>query len=126
MTDTPTDEIAERLAELLAKATPGDWVDEYQKGCGFSQITAKGASLADNDASSPGHMVYDVNGDNDGALIAAMKNALPDLLTERAEMKVRIEMLESLVATYSQQSQARDETARLQRSDGQATGGANG
>lgn len=39
MTDTPD---LSRLAELLAKATPGEWVDHYQRGSGFSQITVKG------------------------------------------------------------------------------------
>ena len=87
------DQTAQQLAELLAKATPGEWVDDYQKGEGFSQITVKGKRFADNDASSPGHMVYDVNGCNDGALIVAMKNAIPALLAEREAMKAELTAL---------------------------------
>lgn len=104
MTDTPTDEIAERLANLLAKATPGEWRSEWYSNDEQWIVLTNDSSWNEGDS-----LIADFNvlSGCDAQFVALAKNHLPALLTERAEMKARITALEGENAIA--EAQARDE-----------------
>lgn len=113
------DETAARLGELLAKATKGVWEIDTIKNEGsygngpdcvegfesYKIIAGSGNSLLDSLNSETAEVHEDGPGElgeyhawddvalHNFELIAAMKNALPALLSERAAMKAEIETL---------------------------------
>jgi hypothetical protein len=136
MTDTPTntDEIVERLAELLAKATPGDdYAPRYvlprypvasmmSAGlyqCGLhrcAQCEEKGDDHSD--LFSAWHDMVDAAklGDAFNEPCLDILDFLPALLAERAEMKARIaEMKFALRAIASCESFHKDDVVSIAR-----------
>lgn len=86
--------LCERLRELLAKATPGPWeADSNAYGCNF-------VYGCDRQALVCGGNNHDTLTIEDAALIAAMKNALPTLLSEIALGRERMERLRHILARY--------------------------
>lgn len=130
------DETAARLGELLAKATKGVWEIDTIKNEGsygngpdcvegfesYKIIAGSGNSLLDSLNSETAEVHEDGPGElgeyhawddvalHNFELIAAMKNALPALLSERKAMKAEIERLQSAQQWREIESAPRDGT----------------
>jgi hypothetical protein len=93
MTDTSTDEIAERLAELLAKVSAGDWyVNEIDVGYISSAEPRADIALLDGWPIDCEH-----EQEANKRFICFAKNSVPALLTERAEMKAELATLREAI-----------------------------
>lgn len=89
------DDLAVRLGELLAKATPGPWIARQDGLRELSNITAfieaEGGSLV-----SYGHLKFE-----DRDFIVAMHEALPQLLADLAALNARVEEARGVIEPFA-------------------------
>lgn len=84
---TPTlPEIVRKLRELEAKATPGPWTASPPEAANPSVWGGDGFDLLETSADG----VADFQNGHDPALIAAMRNALPQLLEAADALLIRL------------------------------------
>ena len=88
-----TPALIERLKALHARSTPGPWV--VKGDCGVHGPT--------DEHGNPTMVIYDEGGHNrdDALCIAAIHNALPDLLAELSRLRQLREALESLMGVQN-------------------------
>lgn len=100
------------LRELLAAATPGPWIwnaagELHDDAAGWIGHDRTGDGFQEYVAGTSNHP----DGLNDGALIVAAVNALPDLLDERDRMLATIARVEALADEWERHGESPDYSA---------------
>lgn len=89
-----TDEELAELRELEAKATPGEW--EVHEVTDYDEVISRGMMVKGGRGINRGEE-FELFGEDDAALIVALRNALPSLLARIEQLERENKELRSLV-----------------------------